>query len=65
MSEYIHLIGAEDVRIAANQMRQAADDMRRAANSISDSILAHQRHADEWICRFENAVALMRQMPTP
>lgn len=63
MVEYMHLIGAEDVRAASNNMRQAADDMQRAAGSISDTLEAQRRYMDEWIGRFESAVKEMRESP--
>jgi len=60
MSEYIHLIGAEDIRNAAVSMRQAADDMKCAANSISETFISQRNYMDEWIGRFENAVKEMQ-----
>lgn len=63
MAEYMHLIGAEDVRAASINMRQAADDMQRAAASISDTLEAQRRYMEEWIGRFENAVKEMRESP--
>ena len=38
MSEYVHLIGSEQVQSAACIMREAAESMRRAAESIDFSI---------------------------
>lgn len=49
MSEYITLLGAEDVQRAANRMRSSAEDMLRAANIISES-------QDRFILRFEELV---------
>lgn len=37
MSEYMHLIGSEDVVRASNNMREAADTMTRAANSMQET----------------------------
>lgn len=34
----IHLLGAEDVRSAANSMRSAADSMQSAASTISNAV---------------------------
>ena len=56
MSEYMYLVGAEDVRAAANTMAQAAGDMQRAANSINETMESQRRYLDEWIGRFESAV---------
>ena len=65
MSEYTHLIGAEDVRSAANSIRQSADDMQRAALSISDTLEVQRRYMDEWISRFEIAIKEMNQPLSP
>ncbi len=50
MSDYITLLGAEQVASAGQYMRGAANDMERAASSISDSvdrlIRAMSEHAD-------------------
>jgi hypothetical protein len=63
VAEYVHLIGAEDIRSAGNSMRSAADDMRSAASSIDSSFDRHQRFLDDWLQRFE--AALERVAPTP
>jgi len=56
MSEYIHLVGAEDVRKAGSQMASAADDMLRAANIISESNQQLTRELTELTTRFEVAI---------
>ena len=38
MSEFIHLIGSEDVLRAASEMTNAASEIQRAASSISGSV---------------------------
>lgn len=53
MSEYIHLVGAEDVRKAGSQMASAADDILRAANIISESNDQFIRRLDELVTRME------------
>jgi methyl-accepting chemotaxis protein len=53
MTEYMHLVGAEDVRSAASSMRSAADDMLRAANTISSSMEQMSRLVD----RLEQSMA--------
>lgn len=53
MSEYIHLIGAEEVRRAGSSMRSAASDMIRAASTIDESLHRHQRFLDDWLMRLE------------
>ena len=52
MSDYVHLVGAEDVRTAAITMRSAAEQMQSAAMAIDSSLERHQRFLDEWLERF-------------
>jgi hypothetical protein len=56
MTEYIHLIGAEDVRCAGSSISSAAADMQRAANQISEALDLHQRFMDIWLCQFRQAI---------
>lgn len=56
MSEYIHLIGAEDVRSAGHQMACAASDMNRAASNFESVFEGHQRFMDDWLQRLENVL---------
>jgi hypothetical protein len=48
MSEYIHLIGAEQVQHAASSIRDSADKIQSAANSISESIDRFIRFMDSY-----------------
>lgn len=59
MADYVTLMGAEDVRSAANTIRQAADEMRRAAASIDDALQRHRHFMDEWLTRFEDVVSVI------
>jgi aromatic ring-opening dioxygenase catalytic subunit (LigB family) len=56
MAEYIHLIGAEDVRSAGHTMSSAAQEMQRAAGNISHALEMHQRFLDDWLLRFQSIV---------
>lgn len=56
MMETMHLIGAEDVRAAANTMRSSADEMQRAASQIDHSLAQHQRFLDDWLQRFQAVI---------
>lgn len=38
MTEYIHLLGAEEVGRAGASMRSAADDMQRAASNFQGAV---------------------------
>ena len=53
MSEYVTLIGADDVRSAGHAMREAAAQMSRAAGNIDESLGRHQRFLDDWLLRLE------------
>lgn len=57
MSEYIHLVGAEDVRKAGSQMASAAEDILRAANIISESNDRFLQRFDELVTRMEQATS--------
>lgn len=57
MTEFIRLVGAEDVRRAACAISSAARDMCRAAGSIDEALRNHQRFLDDWLQRFEAALA--------
>lgn len=53
MTDYIHLLGAEDVRTAANTMRAAAQGMHQASTNIQYALERHQRFLDDWLVRLE------------
>lgn len=57
MADYVTLMGAEEVRSAANTMLSAASEMRAAASSIDSSLEQHRRFLDDWLQRFEAAVS--------
>lgn len=48
MSDYITLMGSEQVQSAGNAMRNAAEEMQRAASSIADSMFRLQQLTQEW-----------------
>lgn len=49
MSEYMHLIGAEQVQSAANSMRQAAHEMQQAASSIQEAVSSQRMLFDNFL----------------
>jgi len=59
MSEYMHLVGAEQVQSAGNNMLRAADRMNNVAMSIDGSLERHQRFMDDWLQRLEQVLATM------
>jgi hypothetical protein len=52
MPEYIHLIGAEDIRSASHNIRNAGDEMSRAANQISESVDRMSRVLNDFLDDF-------------
>ncbi len=56
MPEYVHLIGAEDVRSAASTMSSAASEMSRAASSIAHSLECHQQFLNDWLNRLDGVL---------
>jgi len=53
MSQYITLLGAQDVAHASQAMRAAAETMLRAASQLSDTLERHRLFLDEWLIKFE------------
>jgi hypothetical protein len=61
MSEYIHLIGADDVRSAGHQMACAASEMSQAASSFDSVFERQRRFMDDWLQRFESVLEEMKK----
>jgi len=57
MSEYMHLVGTEQVQSAGVSMRGAAEEMNRAAMQIDATMERHQRFMDDWLQRLEQVLA--------
>ncbi len=55
MTEYITLLGAEDVQRAGNRIMAAADTMAQAASSISESNHLFLIRYEELVDRMERA----------
>jgi len=61
MDEYITLIGAEDIRSAANTMANAAIEMQKAMGNLAFSLARHQCFMDDWLRRFETVLEKLPQ----
>lgn len=61
MTEYIHLIGADDVRSAGHTMSSAAQEMKRAAGEISYALENHQRFLSNWLQDFATVLEKLKQ----
>lgn len=57
----VTLVGSEDVVRAASSMRSSAETIERAASSLSYGLEQHQRFMDDWLQRFEAALAEFAQ----
>ena len=57
MSNYVTLVGAEDVSRAASTMRSAADTMVSAASTIDFAHQQQRQFLDDWLMRFEQVLA--------
>lgn len=56
MSDYITLLGAEDVKQASRTISAAASEMFRAAAAIDDALTRHQRFMDDWLSSLERVL---------
>lgn len=61
MSEYVHLLGAEQVQSAASSMRSSAELIQRSVENLSYALELHHRQMEELLQRFEAAVERMGQ----
>ena len=60
MSEFITLLGAEDVRSAGFSMKTSASTIQSAASQVEDSLHRHRMFLSDWLYRFEEAVKKLR-----
>jgi hypothetical protein len=51
VSEYITLLGAEQIQDAANRINEAAETIRQAAGSLDDTFRQHRCFMDDWLDR--------------
>lgn len=56
MSDYVTLLGAEQVQTAANTMRSAADEMKRAASEMQYAFENHQRFLAQWLLDYQEVL---------
>jgi hypothetical protein len=62
MSEYMHLVGAEQVQQAANDINRAADKMARAATDMHYAIDRQKESLDNFITEFRDIVESMKEV---
>ena len=53
MTEFVHLIGSEDIKKAGSSMCNSALEMNKAAASLEDSLHRHRLFLDNWLFRLE------------
>jgi len=51
VSEYMQLLGTENVERAASSMRSAAEEMNRAAATMEAALFEHRRFMEDFIMR--------------
>lgn len=56
MSQYITLIGAEEVSRAGNRMQDAANTMSSAASHLESVLTRHQQFMDDWLNRLDGVL---------
>jgi len=56
MSQYVTLLGAEEVSRAAGRMQSAADQMSSAASNLDSILERHQRFLDDWLIRLDGTL---------
>lgn len=61
MSDYVTLLGTEDVRHAGHNMQSAASDMVKAANQIDESLFRFTQRVEEWLTRLEQIANQMTE----
>ncbi len=61
MSEYITLLGADDVRAAGYAMKEAAHQMSAAASQFNDDVNRLQRILDEHVEGIQAALAAAKE----
>ena len=63
MSDYMTLLGAEDVRSAGRQMQQAAHEMSTAAETIRWALEQHQQFMNQWLADYRDIRAQQEDAP--
>ena len=53
MSDYITLLGAEDVSRAGHNMQGAAERMSSVVSNLEGVLERHERWMDDWLMRLE------------
>lgn len=54
MSEYLYLVGAEDVARAASVTQSAAQDMCRAADNIEEAVRQNKINNDDFAAKLKD-----------
>jgi len=61
MSDYVTLMGAEQVKSAGYAMRSAAEDMNRAASSMAQAVSEQRQIFDNFLLELKDILADHRQ----
>lgn len=60
MSEYITLLGSEQVQRAAHSMQNAAGEMQQAVSNFEDCLHRHRLFMDDWLERLGEVMKAAR-----
>lgn len=63
MTEYVYLVGAEQIQQAASTMAAAAHATQSAAASIAFALGQHRAFLDEWLARFDEVLSKVAALP--
>lgn len=62
MTEYMTLIGVEQIQSAARQMQDAAHTIQRSMDYMVEQQRQQQDFMNDWLARFETVI---REIPSP
>lgn len=63
MSNYMHLVGSEEVSRAASSMREAAHEIQHAASAIDTALHQHRVFLEQWLAEFREVVQATQKEP--
>ena len=61
MSEFVHLVGGDEVRQAGYRMERAATEIGHFVAQLSDALVRHERFLNEWLDRLESVLRTGRE----
>ena len=62
MTEFIHLIGSEDVRAAASSIHQSSSSMQSAANQMTEALDKHMLFMNDWMYQLQEVLLKLQKL---